>query len=289
MSNLILGSEALARHELTRGQLRARYRSIFPNVYAPRDVEPTLRLRAEAAYLWSGRRGLITGRAAAAVHRTEWLDDDAPVELLWTNHHPPPGIITRDERFTYDEVWEIDDMPVACPQRAAFDVGRFMPKRSAIAVLDALGRATGMNRDVMLPLADQYKGARGVRAFRAAVDLVDIGAASPKETWLRLLLIDAGFPRPTTQIPVIDLGSEPFAYLDMGWEDVMIAVEYDGDQHRTDRIRYAWDVKRLRRIQDQGWIHIRVIAEDRPYEIIERVRRAWAHREAEARVVRRAI
>lgn len=64
----------------------------------------------------------------------------------------------------------------------------------------------------------------------------------------------------------------------------MIAVEYDGDYHRTDRVKYAWDVVRLRRIQRRGWLHIRVIKEDRPRDILDRVRAAWARREAEARV-----
>jgi hypothetical protein len=73
----------------------------------------------------------------------------------------------------------------------------------------------------------------------------------------------------------------------MGWDGVMIAVEYDGDQHRTDRVRYAWDVKRLRRIQDSGWLHIKVISEDRGYDIIERVARAWRLRETTARAVKR--
>jgi hypothetical protein len=107
---------------------------------------------------------------------------------------------------------------------------------------------------------------------------MDAGGHSPKETWLRLLLIDAGYPRPATQIPVYDGGSDPFAHLDMGWEDPMITVEYDGDQHRTDRLRYAWDVKRLRRVQDAGWHHVKVIAEDRPYDILQRVGHGWAMR-----------
>jgi hypothetical protein len=64
----------------------------------------------------------------------------------------------------------------------------------------------------------------------------------------------------------------------MGWDDVMIAVEYDGDQHRTDRIRYAWDVKRLRRVRQIGWHHVKVIAEDRPRDILARVAAAWASR-----------
>jgi very-short-patch-repair endonuclease len=115
---------------------------------------------------------------------------------------------------------------------------------------------------------------------------MDAGAQSPRETELRLLLMDAGYPRPSTQIPVLDYDGYPFAFLDMGWEDVMIAVEYDGDQHRTDRARYVWDIKRLAKVQRRGWLHIRVIKEDRPQNILRRVSEAWALREAEARVVK---
>jgi len=113
--------------------------------------------------------------------------------------------------------------------------------------LGALSRPTGLAADHVAPLIDRYKCARGIRNLRTAVDLMDGGAQSPKETELRLLLIDAGYPRPRTQIPVVDEAGYVFAYLDMGWEDVMIAVEYDGEQHRTDRAQWAWDIKRLRK------------------------------------------
>lgn len=53
-------------------------------------------------------------------------------------------------------------------------------------------------------LAKRYHGRRGIRRARIALDLVDPGAESPRETWLRLLLIRAGFPPPQTQIPVYD-------------------------------------------------------------------------------------
>lgn len=170
-------------------------------------------------------------------------------------------------------------MAVATIQRTAFDLGRHLKRPTAVAHLDALASATGLVREHVLPLVDLYTEARGVRRLKKALELMDAGAQSPKETWLRLLLIDAGFPRPRTQIPVRDEYGRRFAFLDMGWEDMMIAVEYDGDQHRADRAQYAWDVKRLVKLQQSGWIHIRVIAEDRPAEIIDRVRRAWAQRD----------
>jgi hypothetical protein len=107
--------------------------------------------------------------------------------------------------------------------------------------------------------------------------LVDGGAASPKETWLRLLLIDAGFPIPTTQIPVHE-NWRLIAMLDMGWEEFKVAAEYDGDQHRADRGQYVRDQRRQRKLPQLGWLNVRVIAEDREPDVIERVFRALRSR-----------
>ncbi len=278
MGTVFLGSEALARHEVTWAQLRSRYRAMYPDVYTPCIAEPSLFANTVGAWLWSGRRGPITGRAASAIHGSLWIDQSAPVELLWHNNRPPRGIITRNDHFTCDDVMEVSGMAVATPQRTAYDLGRHLPRGTAVMHLDALCRATGLGADHVAPLIDRYRGARGIRRLRMAAELMDGGAQSPKETWLRLLLMDAGHPRPRTQIPLTDAYGHEFAYLDMGWEDVMIAVEYDGDQHRTSRTQYAWDVKRLRLIQDQGWLHVKVIAEDRPADVLQRVRHAWAAR-----------
>jgi very-short-patch-repair endonuclease len=64
----------------------------------------------------------------------------------------------------------------------------------------------------------------------------------------------------------------------MGWIKYKVAVEYDGDQHRTDRRQYVRDQKRLRELEAAGWIIVRVIAEDRPADVIRRVRQALASR-----------
>ena len=281
MERVFLGSEAIASGNITRGQLRSRYRAIYPDVYEPKAVKPSLHANTTGAWLWSKRRGVITGRAAAALHGALWVDEAAPVELMWQNCNPPPGIVCRDERFTCDEVVEIDDMAVATIERTAFDLGRHLPRGAAVSHLDALSRATGLEAEHLMPLIDHYAGARGVRRLKGALDLMDAGAESPKETWTRLVLVDGGFPRPTTQIPVPNDNGSMF-YLDMGWEYCMLAVEYDGDHHRSDPKRYARDIARLEELQRKGWIVIRVIAGHRPPFILYRVRQAWAQREAEA-------
>lgn len=126
-------------------------------------------------------------------------------------------------------------------------------------------------------LAIRYPGARGLRRLKAVLPLVDSGAQSPRESRLRLLLVDAGLPAPATQIPVVD-GYRVVALLDMGWEEVKVAVEYDGDQHRSDRQQYVKDIRRLAALESRGWIVIRVIAEDHSADVVNRVRNALARR-----------
>jgi very-short-patch-repair endonuclease len=64
----------------------------------------------------------------------------------------------------------------------------------------------------------------------------------------------------------------------MGWENLMIAAEYDGDQHRKDRTQYVKDMRVLRKLGRMGWIVIRVIKEDRDDEVVRRVHTALTSR-----------
>jgi hypothetical protein len=223
----------------------------------------------------------LAGLAAAALHGSNWIDDDEPIELIWRNPHPPAGIITRNitrnQRIDRDEVTRVAGLPVTTPARTAYDLGRLLRFGGAVARLDALMRATPFSVEDVRLLTNRYPGARGLRQLRAALPRVDGGAASPKETWLRLLLINAGLPTPITQIPVNE-NWRLVGVLDMGWEKYKVAVEYDGDHHRTNRRQYAKDQWRLRKFEAMGWIIIRVIAEDEPQDVVRRVRDALARR-----------
>jgi very-short-patch-repair endonuclease len=64
----------------------------------------------------------------------------------------------------------------------------------------------------------------------------------------------------------------------MGWERIKVAVEYDGDHHRTSRSQYSYDVRRSEMLARRGWIVIRVTAGDSEENILRRVRDALARR-----------
>jgi Protein of unknown function (DUF559) len=271
VNSVFKGSEALRQGKLTSQQLRSRFRAIHPDVYVAHCTPLSLRTRSEAAWLWSGRRGVLAGLAAAALHGSSWIDDDEPIELIWRNQHAPAGVVTRNERLGDDELTRAAGLSVTTPSRTAFDLARRLPAGDAVARLDALMRARPFSIEDVLLLAKRHPGARGVRRLAAVLPRVDPGAASPKETWLRLVLVDGGLPTPRTQIPVV-VGYQTIAVLDMGYERFKVAVEYDGDQHRTNRRQYVRDMRRLKALERLGWIVIRVIAEDRPEDVLRRVR-----------------
>jgi len=276
MREVFIGSAALASGGLTRGRLRWNYRAIFPDVYVPKLVVPSLEQRTAGAWLWSGRSGVITGRAAAAMHGALWVSAATPIEMIWRCGRPPPGIVIRNERIDADEIMRINGILVTTPERTAFDLARHLPRDLAIQHLDSLARATGVTTAVALMLAEKYPRARGIPQGRLALALMDAGAQSPKETWLRLVLIDGGFPALRTQILVTDGTNE--AFLDMGYDEPMVAFDYDGEQHQTNRRRYVHDIGRAELVDGEGWIDIHVVAEHSRRFILHRAHAAFARR-----------
>jgi hypothetical protein len=277
MGDPFIGSEAIRSNRLTPYALRSRFVAMHPDIYIPTDAEVTAITRAEGAWLWSRRQAVVAGQSAAALHGAKWVDDHGPAEVLWPNRRPPTGIHAWSDGFATDEVELIGGIPVTTPARTALDLACRYPLGKAVAAIDALARATHLKMADVELLADRYKGRRGIRNARTVLDLVDAGAESPRETWLRLLVIRNGFPRPQTQIPVYDEYGVLVAVLDMGWEDIKLALDYEGDHHR-DSVRFNKDIRRHDDVTELGWMDIRVTSRDTEGGIIARLTAEWSRR-----------
>ncbi|HNM84163.1 MAG TPA: hypothetical protein PKI77_06535 [Mycobacterium sp.] len=275
MAQVFIGSEAFAAGTVSKYDLRARYRRVLPDVYIAKGAPLSLRDRTVAAWLWSRRRGVISGVAASALHGARWVDDDAVIELNWPSRKAPPGVKARNETLLDAEITSRAGVSVTSIPRTAFDLARRGPSGQAVERLDALAAVTNFAVQDVLDIAANHPHVKGLQRVRGLLEQVDAGAQSPRETWLRLLLIEAGLPRPETQIPVPRLDGYSHYFLDMGWRDVMVAVEYDGEQHRVDRNIYRDDLARSEYIAHVGWRRIRVIAGHRKTDIVRRVRQAW--------------
>ncbi len=273
-----LGSRALAAGHLTDNDLRRDFVRVFRNVYVPRGVVVDARIKAEAAWLFAGPDAVLAGKSAAVVHGSKWVDDSEPAEVIRVGHlRTPRGLRTHDYVLEPDEAMMVDGMAVTTPERTAFDLGRRHPARWAVAVLDALANATNVKMLDVALLAERHRGARGIVQLRDILEDVDGGAESPQETYTRLKLVNAGLPRPETQIVITDSAGRIVARADLGWKRYRVLVEYDGEQHWTDRDQRAWDIDRTVLLEELGWTVIRVSAQllhERPYELIRRVRAA---------------
>jgi hypothetical protein len=106
------------------------------------------------------------------------------------------------------------------------------------------------------------------------------GVDSPPETRTRLVLVAAGLPEPLVNADVLDHTGAWLARPDLSWPRWRVAVEYEGDHHRTDRAQWRRDLGRDAVLQANGWLVLRVGADDlvRPDRLVARVRAALASR-----------
>lgn len=272
-----IGTDELAAGRVSRYRLRTRYQPIFRNVYVPKGATLTPSTKAVAAWLWSRRQATVAGMSAAALHGAKWIDARLPAELNRPSRDRPNGVVVlHSDALRDDEVCMVRGIPVTTPARTAFDIGRRRGLTAAVVRLDGLMRATKLSAGDVELLSERYRGARGVVQLRRAIALSDSGAESPQETRTRLTLVAGGLPAPRTQIEVFDEGYF-VARLDMGYDDWLVAVEFDGAQHWTDPGQRAGDIDRHAELEALGWRVVRVASDMlryRPETVVARTRSA---------------
>lgn len=173
---------------------------------------------------------------------------------------------------------------VTTPARTAFDLGRQADRTAAVIAIDALLHQRVIPLAELAAIADTHVGWRGVMRFRRVLELAEPGAASPMETRLRLIIVDAGLPRPVAQVEIRRNGRF-VARVDLAYPDLRLAIEYEGDHHR-DRSTYRRDIVRFNALRAAGWAALRFTADDvfrRPQRIVDDVRVAIADQTARLR------
>ncbi|CDP85197.1 MULTISPECIES: hypothetical protein [Mycolicibacterium] len=282
MGDPFVGSQALASGALTRHELRTRFRAIHRDIYVARDARPTALLRAKAAWLRSRGHGVLAGFSASAFHGARWIEASLPAYVIDTNNRRPTrGIVTWADAIEDDEICSIGDIRLTTPARTAVDLACKFPEDTAVAAIDALARAAHLKVADIEQAADRHTGRKGIRQARATIALVDPGAESPQETWLRLLVIRAGYPRPQTQYRVYNEYGALIGDVDLAWPELKIALEYEG-RHHTDPEQLRKDIQRVDAMVETGWIVIRVTSREGAANALGRIAKAWASRASRA-------
>lgn len=282
MGDPFVGSQALASGALTRHELRTRFRAIHRDIYVARDARPTALLRAKAAWLRSRGHGVLAGFSASAFHGARWIEPSLPAYVIdINNRRPTRGIVTWADAIEDDEICSIGEIRLTTPARTAVDLACKFPEDTAVAAIDALARAAHLKVADIEQAAERHTGRKGIRQARATIALVDPGAESPQETWLRLLVIRAGYPRPQTQYPVYNEYGALIGDVDLAWPELKIALEYEG-RHHTDPEQLRKDIQRVDAMVETGWIVIRVTSREGAANALGRIAKAWASRASRA-------
>lgn len=122
----------------------------------------------------------------------------------------------------------------------------------------------------------RFPGRRGPRMLRLALPLLSDRSDSPPESEIRIAILQAGLPAPDVNEPVRNAVGQFVATPDLSWRRFRVALEYEGDHHRRDRIQWAEDIRRINALQLINWIAIRAHSPDYrdPAGLIGRLRTA---------------
>lgn len=126
------------------------------------------------------------------------------------------------------------------------------------------GRGPVASVPMLAEATARHRGSAGAGLLRAALPLVRRGPLSRRETLLRLRIGRAGLPEPQLNFEVHDprLGTY-VPIVDFAYPEYRVAIEYEGDHHRTPE-QFRRDIRRYERLQDIGWLVVRVSAVDVP-------------------------
>ncbi|MEJ3403696.1 DUF559 domain-containing protein [Rathayibacter sp. YIM 133350] len=168
------------------------------------------------------------------------------------------------------DVWYHRGLPVAPPPLAFCQLASLTMIGSLVAVGDFFvtreepvgGSAAVCSIGDLVEAVDRWERRRGARRAREAVAYVRRGALSRPESSLRVGLVMAGLPEPEINHLVWHGVQRRNFMVDLAWPRFKIALEYEGDYHRTERDRFESDILRREYLAELGWQVIRVTAHD---------------------------
>jgi hypothetical protein len=121
-----------------------------------------------------------------------------------------------------------------------------------VVAVDRLANVHRFSPDLLLHFSARYHGARGNSLVPLVLAHADRRACSPMETRLRMLIVQAGLPRPQVQWAVQDEQTRTAVWLDLAWPDLMIGIEYEGEGH-SEPDQVLRDVGHFTGLVDKGW------------------------------------
>ncbi|MCU4296129.1 hypothetical protein D3I60_03355 [Brevibacterium permense] len=153
-------------------------------------------------------------------------------------------------------------LPVQSPMQVFSQLASVCTVESLVKIGDAaIGDWKSPPQFSLEDLDKHISGTKHLRArskLLSAFELIREDVDSPMETDLRLWAVSRDLPEPVVHpavyCPTIDRTLHP----DLGYPKVKLALEYEGDHHRTSEGQWAADIDRVNALKAAGWTVLRV-------------------------------
>lgn len=204
---------------------------------------------------------VVAGITAAALHGL-WLptslltlprvevivDPQAPWEQR--SHSRRRELRTRRQLLLPDEITTLEGIPICTEARCWLDLADRLSPADLVAVGDSALRGAAAIEEMQLLLARAFHR-RGVVLARRILPLLDARSRSRPESHMRFALVDAGLPTPQVNVPIFDAFGGWLGEPDLSYDDVKLALEYNGADH-AEVARMRRDITRELDIERRG-------------------------------------
>lgn len=179
------------------------------------------------------------------------------------------------------DVIEVDGLRCTSPERTWIDLATDFSLADLVAAGDHLihHRLPHTSTARLTSRLARLGSARNVRTLRAALPLLNDRAESPQESRLRVLLELGGLPPADINHSMVETESGWEVRPDFVYRAQQLAIEYQGDYHRS-RTQWRKDMTRRSRLEARGWYVMELNADDlwEPVELVERIRSVLVRR-----------
>jgi hypothetical protein len=249
------------RQEFIEARRRGLIRWVVRSVAIDASVPDSVAVRAQAARLVVPEHAVASDHYAAFVLGVDTKPPGRRWELrpsylvLHSRYRSTSdrAVVRQSKRIPDEEVLELGGLRFTTPLRTAADLLRLGRRPYALAAADAMAHGRLVTPDDLCSYIAELHRLPGLVQAQELATRVSHLPESHGESWQRCRILDVGFPRPHLQHPVTDsYGIE--RRLDMAYEEVRVAAEYDGREfHSSDHDRSADTARRSDLATREGW------------------------------------
>jgi hypothetical protein len=173
------------------------------------------------------------------------------------------GIRAHKLHIQPSDVGEVAGLPCTGAIRTLLDIAHLLTAEELLAAADSVvwWRQPLATLEDLVDAGSEFRG-RGSKTVVKIVPHVSDRSDSSPESVIRWRMLVAGLPAFEANIEIHDAQGRFVAMPDLASREYRMALDYEGDHHRTDAKQWQKDISRVPRLQDADWHHTRISAQD---------------------------